>query len=133
MSPVNRLFPELFFCHHISGADVPVHTHHASGSDSYSDRAGSSIYQNVPSFPERNAGQHRFQSYAQQSCASVYEDYPIPSEYKLNLPLNVKSVAEKVHYNIEYYDKALLDMQVMKNKCLNENNVFETQVKNLFG
>lgn len=66
-------------------------------------------------------------------CASLYEDYPIPSEYKLALPFDEDAIAEKIEYNITHYEENLADMAIMRNKCLMENTNFENQLKILFG
>lgn len=64
--------------------------------------------------------------------AASFAQYPIPSEYKLNL-WDVKNVCNMLCKCIdEYYDR-IKDMSFMKNLFLNEDRLFKIQADNIFG
>lgn len=67
-----------------------------------------------------------------EGCVCSYEDYPIPSYFKVNLD-SPEQICNKIKYCIENYDTVLPQMKHMKNKCLQENDNFRNQLKIIFG
>ena len=68
-----------------------------------------------------------------EGCASYFEDYPLPSWYKISDITNTEDICSKIAHSVSQYKECLNDMAFMKRKCLYENNLFVCEVKNIFG
>lgn len=67
-----------------------------------------------------------------EGCASYFEDYPIPSWYKISDITNADSIVPKIELIVNNYDKHIESMKYMKQRCLGEKELFNWEVKNIF-
>ena len=67
-----------------------------------------------------------------EGCASYFEDYPIPSWYKISDITDTDAIAAKIEYVINNYDNCMNDMVFMKRRCDIEHELFVCEVKIVF-
>jgi len=68
-----------------------------------------------------------------EGCASYFEDYPLPSLYKISDVTDTEDICSKIVHVVNHYEDCLNDMAFMKRKCSYEYNMFMCEVKNIFG
>ena len=70
-----------------------------------------------------------------EGCASTFDDYPIPNSYKFDKYTDngISSLCEKIQDCLKNYDSKIIDMQLIKRKCLLEPVEWENNIYLVFG
>lgn len=63
--------------------------------------------------------------------AKYFEDVPIFENYKMNND-EIDLISEKIGFVLSNYETCIEDFNFIKKKILNERNVFEAEIKNIF-
>ena len=67
-----------------------------------------------------------------EGCASYFEDYPIPSWYKISDLTDADAIVSKIEHIISNYDDCVNDMAFMKRRCAIEHELFVCEAKIVF-
>lgn len=67
-----------------------------------------------------------------EGCASYFEDYPLPSWYKISDITDTDAIVSKIEHVINNYENCVNDMAFMKRRCAGEYDLFVCEIKNIF-